>query len=157
MTLSDGETMSNMRRLSSISSGSSLHAQRIRPNKRPQLEMDGDEEAKMPTIVRRNHREALAQRADVMPIAAPRSKMIAIGDTETVKNFYHQRFRDLQQSACKYIAKAFVKLVEPRKQTSFPYTGGNERAPPWWPSTTGQEAVRHREPDHLLKHGMSFY
>lgn len=59
----------------------------------------------------------------------------------------------MQQSACKVMGKAFVKLVEPRKQTHHPYTGGNDKAPSWWPPTIGEGAVRHKEPDHLLKPG----
>lgn len=41
--------------------------------------------------------------------------------------------------------------MEPKKQTHFPYTKGADAAPPWWPPTKGDEHVRHREPDHLLK------
>jgi hypothetical protein len=59
----------------------------------------------------------------------------------------------MQQSACKIIGKAFVKLIEPKKQTYYPYTKGNAQAPPWWPDTKGKGSVRHKEPDHLPKLG----
>ncbi|TVY82745.1 Uncharacterized protein LSUE1_G001420 [Lachnellula suecica] len=75
---------------------------------------------------------------------------LKIGDEEEVTKFYNLRFRDMQQSACKVMGKAFVKLVEPKKQTHYPYTKGDPKAPPWWPST-GDQSVRHKEPDHLLK------
>ncbi|KAF3009283.1 hypothetical protein E8E15_001438 [Penicillium rubens] len=66
--------------------------------------------------------------------------------------------RRLQQTNCRALAKAYVKLVEPRKQVYFPYNGRivvagvtqqldpEAAKPPWWPA-----GVRHREPDHLLK------
>jgi hypothetical protein len=78
---------------------------------------------------------------------------LTIGDEAEVEKFYHVRFKDMQQSSCKVMGKAFVKLVEPKKQTHYPYTKGNPKAPPWWPPMTGDNQVRHREPDHLLKPG----
>jgi hypothetical protein len=70
-----------------------------------------------------------------------------------VEQFYNVRFKDMQQSSCKVMGKAFVKLVEPKKQTHHPYTKGDAKAPPWWPKSTGDNHVRHREPDHLLRPG----
>ena len=84
-------------------------------------------------------------------------KSLKIGDAEAVWDFYGQRFRNCQQTACKLIAKAWVKAVEPRKQSTHPYTG--PVAPDWWPKPWGPGAdnkVRHKEPDHLLKPGMLF-
>lgn len=79
---------------------------------------------------------------------------LEIGNEQEVKKFYQNRFKDMQQSACKIIGKAFVKLIEPRKQTNYPYTKGDSMAPPWWPATKGTENyIRHKEPDHLLKDG----
>jgi hypothetical protein len=63
---------------------------------------------------------------------------------------------DMQQSSCKVMAKAFVKLVEPKKQSNHPYTKGNLKAPPWWPNTEGANSVTHKEPDHLKKPGLLF-
>jgi hypothetical protein len=62
---------------------------------------------------------------------------------------YCNRFASLGQSVCANILKAWIKVVEPKKQTKFPYKDkkGNEgRPPPWWP-----RAMRHIEPDHLHK------
>lgn len=81
-------------------------------------------------------------------------KPLTIGNESEVRAFYIQRFRDLQQSACKVIAKAFVKLIEPKKQTNYPYTKGYDGAPKWWPlpsDRNSKDGVPHREPDHLLK------
>lgn len=94
-----------------------------------------------------------------LPVPVRNTRQLTIGDSGEVNQFYTQRFKDLQQGACKYIAKAFVKIMEPKKQTNFPYTGGNDKAPAWWPprpdekDTTGKKGCRHREPDHLYKGG----
>jgi hypothetical protein len=92
-----------------------------------------------------------------VPIPVRKTQTLRIGDTAEVERFYHTRFKDMQQSACKVMGKAFVKLVEPKKQTHHPYTKGDEKKPPWWPITTGEHGVRHREPDHLLKPGKLLY
>lgn len=83
-------------------------------------------------------------------------KGLKIGDTEAVYNYYEQAFKSCQQSACKLIAKAWVKVLAPKKQSTHPYTGSDERAPDWWPKpwgTSKEERVRHKEPDHLYKRG----
>ncbi|KAF7558703.1 hypothetical protein G7046_g5458 [Stylonectria norvegica] len=81
-------------------------------------------------------------------------KGIKIGNSTDVWNFYEQRFKSCQQTACKLIAKAWVKAVEPKKQSTHPYTGSDEKAPDWWPKPWGptkEDKVRHKEPDHLYK------
>lgn len=92
-----------------------------------------------------------------IPVPVRKTQQLRIGDTAEVERFYHTRFKDMQQSSCKVMGKAFVKLVEPKKQTHHPYTKGDDKKPPWWPNTTGENHVRHREPDHLLKPGKSSY
>lgn len=85
-------------------------------------------------------------------------KGIRINEKEVVKQFYHDLLKECQQNACKLIAKAWIKAVEPKKQSTHPYTGKDEKAPDWWPrpwGSTKDEKVRHKEPDHLLRHGMS--
>ncbi|ANZ74186.1 BA75_00373T0 [Komagataella pastoris] len=59
---------------------------------------------------------------------------------------YKMYFNLLQQIVCKEIAKLWIKVIEPKKQTKFPYKGGNSTKPSWWP-----DEVPHREPDHLNK------
>jgi len=92
------------------------------------------------------------------PIRISVSKIgLRIGDAQALWDFYEQRFKNCQQTACKLIAKAWVKAVEPKKQSAHPYTGSDEKAPTWWPKPWGStetERVRHKEPDHLLKKGM---
>lgn len=68
---------------------------------------------------------------------------------QTLDAEYAQRFSNLGQSVCANILKAWIKVVEPKKQTKYPYKDkkGNEgRSPPWWP-----QGMRHVEPDHLHK------
>jgi hypothetical protein len=74
--------------------------------------------------------------------------------------YYEKIFQNLQQTNCRIIAKAYIKLVEPRKQVNYPYNGRKivegrtqqldpeATKPPWWP-----QGVSHREPDHLPKVG----
>lgn len=85
-------------------------------------------------------------------------KALKIGNKDEVWKFYEQRFKNIQQSACKMIAKAWIKLIAPKKQSNHPYTGQEARAPDWWPKPIGparDERVRHKEPDHLYKPGTS--
>ncbi|KAH8694128.1 hypothetical protein BGW36DRAFT_300225 [Talaromyces proteolyticus] len=90
----------------------------------------------------------------------PSGCVIRVDDVRRLKKYYEKAFEAFQQLNCRVIAKAFIKLVEPRKQVNYPYNGrrspsgnGSERRadpeltkPPWWP-----EGVKHKEPDHLLK------
>ncbi|KAJ5826380.1 hypothetical protein N7474_003518 [Penicillium riverlandense] len=88
----------------------------------------------------------------------PSGAMISIQDQDTLTLYYEKAFEKFQQVNCRILAKAYVKLVEPRKQVRYPYNGRKIIAgttcqfdpdatkPPWWPSR-----VTHREPDHLPK------
>lgn len=85
---------------------------------------------------------------------------ISVKDRDLLRHYYEKIFQNLQQTNCRVLAKAYVKLVEPRKQVNYPYNGRKIIAgrtqqlspeatkPPWWPS-----GVSHREPDHLPKVG----
>lgn len=121
-------------RRGSVASGwdNSSRSGRKRPRARP-VPTGEDDEPSMPT----------SNRTPLM-----------IGDSDAVWNFYEQRFKACQQTACKLIAKAWVKAVEPKKQSTHPYTGSDEKAPEWWPKPWGptkDDKVRHKEPDHLYK------
>lgn len=63
-----------------------------------------------------------------------------------VKNFLYNCFEEFQQIPCKLLAKAWIKVVEPRKQSKYPYKNGEKSRPFWWPPN-----CIHREPDHLKK------
>ncbi|EDN03767.1 predicted protein [Histoplasma mississippiense (nom. inval.)] len=76
---------------------------------------------------------------------------ISIGDRERITAYYMGAFVEFQQTNCRRIAKAYIKAIEPRKQSAHPYNGGklgepDETKPSWWPVD-----VIHKEPDHLKK------
>ncbi|KAI1359529.1 hypothetical protein F5Y08DRAFT_76687 [Xylaria arbuscula] len=85
------------------------------------------------------------------------TKGIRIGDGDAVYAFYDHHLRCCQQTACKIIAKQWVKAVAPKKQSTNPYTKGHESRPDWWPKVYckyGEDTyreLRHKEPDHLGK------
>ncbi|MCJ1378762.1 hypothetical protein MMC17_001861 [Xylographa soralifera] len=86
---------------------------------------------------------------------------IRLSDSEALEKFYRTRFIQMQQIPCKVINKAWIKVVQPKKQARHPYNGGKKAAaagepgngdltkPDWWP----QEGCRHKEPDHIQKKG----
>ncbi|KAJ9125739.1 hypothetical protein QFC24_002523 [Naganishia onofrii] len=61
-------------------------------------------------------------------------------------DWYAARFYALQQATCKLVVKTWIKVIEPKKQSKFPYNRGEDSKPSWWP-----EHIRHKEPDHLQK------
>ncbi|PLB50062.1 hypothetical protein P170DRAFT_404792 [Aspergillus steynii IBT 23096] len=93
-----------------------------------------------------------------MSINCHQKTMLPIRNRSLLRRYYEKAFESLQQINCRILAKAYIKLVEPRKQVNFPYNGrkiisGTSQQfdpeltkPAWWPS-----GVTHREPDHLLK------
>lgn len=84
-----------------------------------------------------------------------------IHEPQTLVRMYEKAFENLQQTNCRVLAKAYIKVVEPSKQVNYQYIGRKaiggrtvqldleQIKPPWWPSR-----VRHRESDHLPKVGM---
>ncbi|KAL4918832.1 hypothetical protein BDW62DRAFT_200473 [Aspergillus aurantiobrunneus] len=92
------------------------------------------------------------------PSPTPKRSTLRVGQTQLLRTYYEKAFDCFQQLNCRVIAKAFVKLVEPRKQVNYPYNGRKpglkstekpdpeKTKPKWWPS-----GVRHKEPDHLRK------
>ncbi|KAI0476722.1 hypothetical protein F4859DRAFT_60023 [Xylaria cf. heliscus] len=84
-------------------------------------------------------------------------KGIRIGDSDAVYAYYDHRLKCCQQTACKIIAKAWVKAVAPKKQSTNPYTGGSKTRPDWWPTMYRKfgentyKDLRHKEPDHIGK------
>lgn len=93
-------------------------------------------------------------------ISSNQEAFISIADKGFLRRYYEKIWENFQQTNCRVLAKAYIKLIEPRKQVSYPYNGRkviagkthqldpNETKPPWWPT-----GVSHREPDHLPKAG----
>jgi hypothetical protein len=103
-------------------------------------------------LSRTNSRSSLAGPDQPMfsPASGAEYKPLTIGNAGEVTIFLETRFRQLQQLCCKIVAKAWIKVIEPKKQTRYPYNRGEESKPEWWP-----DDVRHKEPDHLMKPGKS--
>ena len=97
---------------------------------------------------------------------------IRIDDDTKIWDIIDTRLKLMKQDACRKIAKDWIRDIEPRKQSKYPYNGGTSRqhsmrlygdknageftTPPWWCSTQGWEegiGCRHREPDHQKKAG----
>ncbi|KAK3357107.1 hypothetical protein B0T25DRAFT_147256 [Lasiosphaeria hispida] len=133
-------------------------ASRRRFDRHRDLAIDRSDDDVPPTYrTRKRQRANLNRRGpddDEPPVITRSKKGIKVGNSDEVWDFYGQRFRNIQQNACKLIAKAWVKAVAPKKQTNNPYTAGDDAAPDWWPKPWGptkDDKVRHLEPDHLLK------
>ncbi|KAJ6101883.1 hypothetical protein N7486_004310 [Penicillium sp. IBT 16267x] len=74
---------------------------------------------------------------------------LRIGEERKVMDYYEGAFNYFQQINCRVIAKAFIRLIEPRKQVKHPYNGGKpppgsapgtkgdpeKTKPEWWPRT----------------------
>lgn len=144
---SDFDTESDIRSKQTTSGESSSEGPRR--YQRQSRSEETDDDSANGRFSRKRHR----QDTDDTPVPVPvmKTQQLVIGDDAEVDKFYTVRFKDMQQFSCKIMGKAFVKLVEPKKQTHHPYTKGAAKAPPWWPETSGDNHVRHREPDHLLK------
>lgn len=69
-------------------------------------------------------------------------------EQDKLDEYYTDRFAAMQQNTCKMIVKHWIKIIEPKKQIRYPYNGGEESKPQWWP-----QSIKHREPDHLSKSG----
>lgn len=78
----------------------------------------------------------------------PHFKLININpnDPVDVNNYLFNCFDEFQQIPCKLLSKIWIKTIEPKKQSTYPYKGGESSKPYWWPSD-----ARHKEPDHLKK------
>ena len=100
-------------------------------------------------LVRSNSQTNGVQETLISPAHSAEYKPLMIGNSEEVTTFLETRFRQLQQLCCKIVAKAWIKVIEPKKQTRYPYNRGEESKPDWWPID-----VRHKEPDHLMKPGI---
>ncbi|KAH3680536.1 hypothetical protein WICMUC_000267 [Wickerhamomyces mucosus] len=77
---------------------------------------------------------------------SPNLIALDLSNTNNIKAHFRSCFREIQQLGCKLIAKVWIRTMEPKKQTNYPYKNGDLSKPRWWPFQ-----VRHVEPDHLRK------
>lgn len=82
-----------------------------------------------------------------MPLHHPYEPMqeIYLATHNDRTSFFELRLQQMQSVVCKTIAKAWIKVIEPKKQSYHPYKLGEAAKPAWWPAGS-----RHREPDHLF-------
>jgi Protein of unknown function (DUF2841) len=80
---------------------------------------------------------------------------LSIGDRGQCREFFLLGFQAIQQIDCRFLAKRWIKKIEPKKQVHHPYNGGKKglkdpeaTKPQWWPS-----GMTHKEPDHINKKG----
>lgn len=128
---------------------------RVNHRKRPiQLETETTPGKKRRPTVKRNVRRSTSSSGesnDVVLQEEVEYKGLDITNEEEVNTFFETRLRQMQQLVCKVVAKCWIKVIEPKKQSNFPYNRGEESKPSWWPAN-----ARHKEPDHLMKPGMIF-
>ena len=81
--------------------------------------------------------------------------VVDFNDKESMILFYHYCFHSIGAVCMKKILKAWIKVIEPKKQVKYPYKGGERTKPKWWPTTTEDinSNCRHMEPDHLWNNG----
>ncbi|KAG5205226.1 hypothetical protein GTR04_6946 [Trichophyton interdigitale] len=115
-----------------------------------------------PAFPKKRRREIIHHQAPIEPeeqvneMEAVEMVPLEIGNEEKIEAYYESAFRAFQQINCRQVAKAYIKIIEPRKQVKHPYNGGRgapgekgdpeKTKPDWWPA-----GVIHREPDHLKK------
>jgi len=98
--------------------------------------------------------------ADVYPTTISQDQEFFTADEDVrINRYIRAALNVLQQINCKVLCKAWIQMMEPSKQTKFPYNAKNKSqtdekgrprqlTPYWWPSN-----VPHKEPDHLKKIG----
>ncbi|OBT43050.1 hypothetical protein VE00_07327 [Pseudogymnoascus sp. WSF 3629] len=145
---SDGEASNDVRTARYISRNDSSYRKRTPP--RSAYDDDCSTDSSMSPGSRKRLR-ATATRSRERAIPTLPTRIISIGDDAARDDVYRQCLKDMQQNGCKVLGKAWVKLLEPKKQSTYPYTKGASKRPPWWPAMTGPNKIRHKEPDHLHK------
>ena len=123
--------------------------------------------------VRDSHHDSESE--DSMVESALRGTELRQIRIDEAAEYYDKTFRSINQLCCKDILKAWIRVSHQRKQSTHPYNGGKEKKvskekeeyiyngnlkkPDYWPCDADWESkgVRHTEPDHLYKRGLSFY
>jgi hypothetical protein len=73
-----------------------------------------------------------------------------VNSSTDLEEYFDSRCESIQQLNWKMVLKAWIKEIEPGKQTTYPYNKKppDEKPPPWWPP-----GIPHKEPDHSTKPG----
>lgn len=93
-------------------------------------------------------REQIKKNLPIYPIDWVSSELMIVylASATAVEHYLVDCVTSFQQLNCKALCKSWIKLIEPKKQTNYPYNLGDRGKPGWWPNN-----VRHKEPDHLMK------
>ena len=95
---------------------------------------------------------------------------IDMRDSQKLREYLYGLFAAFDQANCRTLCKSWIKVIEPKKQANYPYTGvikgkGGRKLlssqssaskdgdpegtkPKWWPP---KEECPHKEPDHIKK------
>lgn len=90
--------------------------------------------------------ESIIKTERVTGIESQTSTMLSLNKRKCVEKYLDAAFKYLRQVPCKSIVKVWIKVIEPKKKTKYPYIKGELTKPLWWP-----REVQHKEPDHLQK------
>lgn len=114
-----------------------------------QMRMQLQSSGQMPLGTIKNNRKRKA--GNGMEVAVSTTALDVRNEDEVTK-WFEIRFGQIQQLGCKEIAKVLIRIVEPKKQSKYPYMTkkGDKRKPEWWP-----EDAEYIEPDHMKKPGKS--
>ena len=129
--------------------------------------------------VRNSHHDSESESEDSMVESARGGTELRQIRIDEAAEYYDKTFRSIYQLCCKDILKAWIRVCHHRKQSSHPYNGGKDKSeevskeaskkeydydghftkPDYWPCDKDWrgKGVRHLEPDHLHKHGLSVY
>ncbi|KFA79914.1 hypothetical protein S40288_10030 [Stachybotrys chartarum IBT 40288] len=155
-TSQSSNAMTFKEKMDRIASGSDsrlrkeYHQIRTSGNKRASGFKAGDDSVRR----RPKRRRALGKAERDEPVVTVTAREgIRVADPRATTAFYEARFTKCQQEICRQVAKEWIKAIEPKKQSTHPYKKGETDASTWWPrgGHSGQDKVRHKEPDHIFK------
>ncbi len=112
----------------------------------------------------------------LLEIESEQFDTVTAGDVAALADYYSRGVCQVGQLIMRKVLKCWVKVKQPKKQSTYPYNGRKSRedqalekkkygkvdpnpgqltAPPWWPNQDGwpTNGCRHKEPDHLKKPG----
>ena len=103
------------------------------------LTQDGSESSKKKPkpVPRREQRNSSSDSTEMVAAPIEEYKPLVIGDTRAVETFYQTRLRQMQQLMCKVVAKAWIKVIEPKNSQTFPITAATKASRRGGPRMSG--------------------
>ncbi|KAB8213271.1 hypothetical protein BDV33DRAFT_185092 [Aspergillus novoparasiticus] len=87
-----------------------------------------------------------------VPLYGPTQEVVSgtpvssVYETEQNRRYYIAGLNQLDKTVCVLILRAFIRYLDPDKETSHAYCNGDRSKPKWWPS-----CIRHERPCWLEK------